>query len=327
MYTVRIVGALTAVVVLFAGLALADDLSVGKESEEAVVQVAGTQVFFDVTKRQLPRKLHRWWLHNQDNPRPRPNQDTTTTTEPAPTTTIAPPTTPPTTAATTTAPPPPTTTTPPPPTTTAPPPPPTTTAPPPTTTAPVTTTTSSGGTPAPQFQVFMYAETGGDYWKAVYVRDLPSGAHWLDGDRHAYKCAYMFLEYQGQIVGRVTFTQVPGADYAWVNDKNMEEGVRYYDGSLAPAGAPIELGQCPPPTEAYVPSTAPDMRPTLAFSANGTHLETRNYKTIVAGPGITFRQTSKTANRITVVAYKDGLPVVVVYYDILSGNAAITSDM
>jgi hypothetical protein len=172
-------------------------------------------------------------------------------------------------------------------------------------------------------------DTGAHWWHAYYFRSLPffPNSGWTDGDRVGYSCAYMFLMVDAEVVGRVTFSRVEGAGYATINDTFMHEGFRYYDGTYDGPGFPQELDDCPPPSEAYEPSNESDQRPTLAFAVNGQLVETRDYKTIVLEPGVSFRQTSKTATRITVVAYEKGLPVIVVYYDVLTPNASITSDM
>lgn len=213
----------------------------------------------------------------------------------------------------------------------------TTSAPPPVTTdvvvnppAPPSSTTSSIISPLPRpnfFNIMLGGNTGtGRLWTATYIRVLPSGAGWLDGDRAGYRCAYMFLAHQGQIVGRVTFSRIDGVDYAVVNDKHMAEGERYYDGSLAEPEAPKELGECPRPAETYEPSTGPEERATIVYWVDGVPVETRNYKVTEVRPGVTFQQIAKTSTRITVVGYLDGLPAMVVYYDVLAANAAITSD-
>lgn len=169
------------------------------------------------------------------------------------------------------------------------------------------------------------------WWDAKYMRSLPYGlvTSWTDGDRAGYRCLYGFLTLDGVPVGRVTFMRVEGAaDYGMVNDSKMEEGARYYDGTLAPSGAPQELGQCPEPDVAYQPYTGPDQRPTITYSTpSGQLLEVRNYKTLYAGPGITFQQTESSSGQITVVAYEFGNPVIVVYYESISSNVVMGSDM
>ncbi|HKY46426.1 MAG TPA: hypothetical protein VJQ79_00450 [Acidimicrobiia bacterium] len=207
----------------------------------------------------------------------------------------------------------------------------------PATTALPATTTTAAPVSAPTGDHFTTLLTGvvengpnEQWWDAPYYRSLPyaAGTGWTDGDRSGYRCFYAFLLHEGQVVGRVTFTRVPEADsYASINDRYMEEGVRYYNGALAPADAPRELGECPAPSTAYEPATGSDQRPTITYTLGQTLLEVRNYKKTVVGAGITFRQVESTASRITVVAYKDNLPAIVIYYDSMVPGLVMNSDL
>lgn len=244
-----------------------------------------------------------------------------------PTTTTAPPTT-------TTAP---TTTTTAPTTTTAAP---TTTTVAPTTTAPTTTTTLPPPPvrgDGPRFTIILSQEnaTGPNpsLWNADYFRTLPytSNTGWTDGDRSGYRCAYMFLVQGSNIVGRVTFIRVEApagsSGYGIVNDSGMDEGVRFYDGTLAPANGPNELGDCPQSDIPYETFNGPTQLPTVIYeTTSGSILEVRNYKTTVTGPGVTFRQVESTDQLVTVVGYKNGLPMIVVYYESMSPSVVMISD-
>lgn len=173
-------------------------------------------------------------------------------------------------------------------------------------------------------------ETRTAMWVAPYDRTLSPGVGWTDGDRAGYRCAYMFLLRNGRPVGRATFIRIDGAAaYTMVNDDRMQEGARYFDGTLAPADAPKELKQCPQATEAYEPYHGPDQRPVITFEAKlgGAVLETRDYRNTIAGPGVTFRQVLDTPSRATVVGYQDGLPAVVVYYDRLVSAVVVRSEL
>ena len=165
-------------------------------------------------------------------------------------------------------------------------------------------------------------------WTADYLRDLPSGAGWTDGDRVGYKCAYAFLMNNGVPVGRVTFTRVvAAASYVKINDYQMVEGARHYDGTPANLGGGPQLNECPAPSQTYTAYAGPDQRPTITYEAGGcTVLETRSYPNIVAGTGIKFQQVESSDSRVTVVAYKNNLPIVVVYYDAL-GSTVMNSDL
>jgi hypothetical protein len=131
------------------------------------------------------------------------------------------------------------------------------------------------------------------------------------------------------VVGRVTFTRVPAADsYAAIKDAFMVEGARYYDGTLAPGNAPKELGECPRTVVDYAPATVSDQRPTITYSTtSGSLLEVRNYKNTVVGAGITFGQVESTPQRVTVVAYKDNLPAIAIYYESMVPGVVMNSDL
>lgn len=177
------------------------------------------------------------------------------------------------------------------------------------------------------------SQTGARWWDAPYLRVLSPGVGWTDGDRSGYRCAYGFLyrdNRRGQqtMIGRFTFSRIDGAaDYARVNDKGMAEGIRYYDGTLDrnDAGG-RELGDCPSANASYEPF-AGNQLPTIRFVQNGQTLETRDYKALVVGEGITFQQVSKSESRIGVVAYHNGLPVIEIYYDSLVRSVTLTSDL
>lgn len=305
-------GAVAAIGGVFGGSSDSPDVSIAAAQAETVASG-----HTPAPERTAPRNLPEDRPRSPDTTAPEPIP--TTTVHPIPTTTNPPPTSPPTSN------------------------PPPTNPPAPTPTRPQTSPDSPPSTtiPGPQgvnagsFEVWLRG--GSDnapdrfWWNAIYLRQLALGLDtgWTDGDRSGYKCLYAFLTLDEQIVGRVTFTRVPeAASYAVVKDENMVEGERYYDGTLAPADASIELGDCPPPSEGYTPHTGPDQRPTILYSlTSGATLEIRNYKPLVVGDGITFQQTSATSGRITVVAYEWGNPAIVVYYDSMSPNVVMSSDL
>ena len=74
-------------------------------------------------------------------------------------------------------------------------------------------------------------------------------------------------------------------------------------------------------------ATGSDQRPTITYTLGQTLLEVRNYKKTVVGAGITFRQVESTNSRVTVVAYKDNLPVIVIYYDSMVPGVVMDSDL
>lgn len=186
--------------------------------------------------------------------------------------------------------------------------------------------------PAPgepgHFTTILSDSEGTRWWTADYLRSLPSGYGWTDGDRSGYRCFYAFIvDARGRVVGRVTFTRIDGADYATILDKYMAEGVRYYNGTLAPPGAPKELGQCPAPSASYEPYFGPDERPVITYNVRGQAIETRDYTEVVAAPGITFRHVEDTPTRQAVIAHRDGLPVIAVYYDSLSPRLTMAGEL
>jgi hypothetical protein len=164
-------------------------------------------------------------------------------------------------------------------------------------------------------------------------------AGWLEGDRVAYRCAYTFLQNDGEIVARVTFTRPDqAAAYTVLNDRYMHEGERHYDGFRAGVQQ-VPDDQCPRPTEPYEALGGNPPIPRIEFSTpGGQTLEVRDYRRVatraegtwccgeVADPGHDFAITSATPKRVTVTMYQDRLPVMVVYYDRLSPNVRLTSN-
>ena len=190
--------------------------------------------------------------------------------------------------------------------------------------------TSAGGDPDRYDIVLTHEGFGERFWVAPYERTLSHGVGWTDGDRDGYRCAYGHLLRNGVPIGRFTFVAIPGAaTYASVKDRYMVEGSRYYDGTVAAADAPKELNDCPQTSQSYEPFTG-DKRPTIRFrQGSSVTLETRDYKTTEALPGVTFQQVSRTNKQIVVVAYYQTLPIYAVYYDVLPGvrNVNLTSDI
>lgn len=176
-----------------------------------------------------------------------------------------------------------------------------------------------------QFDIMVKTD-GATAWIADYQRTLPSGAGWTDGDRVGYRCAYAFLMNGGQVVGRVTFSRVSeAAAYVRINDEHMVEGARHYDGTVA-SGEVSQLNECPAPTQSYT-SFSGDQRPVITYETGCAVLETRNYANLVPGAGVTFQQVESTDDRVTVVAYKNGLPIVVIYYDSMSPSVVMNSNL
>jgi hypothetical protein len=209
------------------------------------------------------------------------------------------------------------------------------------------------------FDILLSGDLGGrqtGFWEAPYYRSLPYTSMydvgWIDGDRVGYSCAYMFLEADGAIVGRVTFTRPDEAGgYATVNDRFMVEGVRYYDGTLSSSGA-AQLNDCPDPSQDYGPPDGPDQRPLIYYTMNGELLENRSYtnttgEAIVEGDLI-FRELERITSpftdvgplginahtvyhRVSVGAYVftegEWRLAIVIYYDSLSPSVPIAASV
>lgn len=186
-------------------------------------------------------------------------------------------------------------------------------------------------------------------WRAYYFYDTfyADNTGWLPGDRVAYSCAYMFLQHNGEIVGRVTFRAIPPPphtdSYIVVNDKFMNEGERYYEGSPTPPGTvQVPKGDCPFVTQSYATELVPDERPKIVYWQGNNALEVRDYAGIVPfSPGVTFDvtevitepfqitspvtgQTHTVNQRISVLERENGVPGVIVYYDSL-GSGEVSS--
>lgn len=248
--------------------------------------------------------------------------DNTTTTTAPPTTTTEAPTTTTTQAPTTTTTVAPTTTT--------------------TTLPPTTTTTRPLPTPTGERFDILLRGLGGTapefWWDAPYYRNLPYAPNtgWTDGERHRYICAYMFLMHNGEVVGRTTFTNVPDANsYSQINDKFMLEAQRYFDGTVAAPGQvelfnrddPDDPLNCPPPDLAYEEYLGPDRRPQIAYIHDGTPIEFRTYASLITSPRIKFQVVSVSPQRVTVVAYVDNLPTIVIYYDSMVPSLVMESSL
>ena len=192
--------------------------------------------------------------------------------------------------------------------------------------------------------------TGADWWRAPYLFTLPyaSGFGWGAGDRISYGCIYGFLIHGGTLVnlgsknswdleggtiyGRFTaaLTVSGSGSYLRVNDGYMVEGRRFFDGS--PGDGRDQLyssGFCDTlVSEGYQSYAGPGERPVIKFhTPSGEVAEIRDYRTTNAGDGIKFRLVDGDGSdgRVAVVAYKDDLPGVVVYYDALGGGSVSAS--
>jgi hypothetical protein len=161
------------------------------------------------------------------------------------------------------------------------------------------------------------------WWSAPYLgTNLPytDESTWLDGDREGYRCAYGFLEYQGEIVGAFGAVRPTGQGYGKVNDRYMDEGVRYLDGSLTgKVGGEIPEEDCQAGilspdvdyTEVY---EGPDERPRIGFfGPDGQILDIRDYtNTTLQNPG-----------KFRLISF-DGTTAIIGFYPVQNNQAAIT---
>lgn len=174
------------------------------------------------------------------------------------------------------------------------------------------------------------AATGATWWVAAYWGDnglaYTDGATWLSGDREGYRCAYGFITGPDgdTIQGRFAFVRPPGQSYAKVNDKYMDEGERYLDGSpYSGGGREINEENCTDilsPIDYTGACRDVDERPRIAFfDIAGNVLDIRDYSNTKAD-NVVFNLHSFDGERATVIACEGGLVGMVVYYDALYGG-------
>lgn len=201
------------------------------------------------------------------------------------------------------------------------------------------------------FYIQVFKQTTGErYWRAPYLFSTPyqPNSGWLAGDRTGYGCAYAFLHHDGVLVGRVTFERLPGASYAYIIDKFMPEGQRFWDGSPTPVpGEGQGYRDCPPVDQSYDTVANPDERPKIVYWSAASvvalpkALEIRDYADTEVLAGVTFdlievidepfTVTAPTTgpqtvnSRVTVLAREAGVPFAVVYYDGI-GTGQVTEE-
>jgi hypothetical protein len=89
-----------------------------------------------------------------------------------------------------------------------------------------------------------YLGHGMPYLYSEAVEGNHDHAWWVAGDREGYRCAYSFMydkhpnpfggdvTHDGHFIARATVVKPGGQAYGKINDRYMDEGVRYYDGTL-----------------------------------------------------------------------------------------------
>lgn len=169
------------------------------------------------------------------------------------------------------------------------------------------------------------------YWGANGLAMYPGQGAWIDGDREGYRCAYGFIEgADGEIDGRFAFVRPPNQAYGKVNDKYMDEAVRYLDGTLTNLdGNEIPDEDCTDVLSDidYNGACRPvDERPRVAFfDQGGNVLDIRDYSNTDAN-NVIFNLHSFDGSRATVIACEDGLVGMIVYYDAM-GDGTIAVDL
>jgi hypothetical protein len=142
----------------------------------------------------------------------------------------------------------------------------------------------------------------------LYETSYDADAGWVGGDRWGYRCAFMFLRFNGVDVVKVTFNRIAG--YAVITDRYMHE----------PKPQTGEPDDCPKAEPYKRLKGDPGRLPVIKmFDASDDHrIEVRDYANIDPAEGVAFKISSATKRRVTVIMYQDRRPIVAVYYDRLS---------
>lgn len=192
-----------------------------------------------------------------------------------------------------------------------------------------------------------YAAHGMPYLYEGAVPGNHDHAWWVAGDREGYRCAYSFMYDQhpnplnslptpreGHFIARATVVRPLEAGYGRVNDKYMDEGQRYYDGTVHTGpGAEIIDEDCQKTAldpdfdyANYVPH-GPDAIRVGLFKADGQIADVRDFThpQVATAPTSHYEYVGTKDGRVTVVYVVDGLGVShVVYYDALAdGQIAV----
>lgn len=166
-------------------------------------------------------------------------------------------------------------------------------------------------------------------------------AWWVPGDRQGYACAYGFMYdrhpnpfghpeivREGHFIARATVVRPLEAGYGKVNDVYMEEGERYYDGTISTEGQEITSENCQ--TEAldpfdydnYVPH-GPDQIRIGLLTVDGEVADIRDFTNVLVGPLGHFEFLSLAGDRASVLFILDGQVSHVIYYDALNDGQLV----
>lgn len=178
-------------------------------------------------------------------------------------------------------------------------------------------------------------------------------AWWVAGDREGYRCGYAFMYDQhpnpfgmfseprpAEFIARATIVRPDGTGYGKLNDRYMDEGVRYYDGSIANEGGAEISEDCQQTSlddfdyDAYVPVGAQDIRVGL-FRADGEIGDIRDFTDVdvavdsAGDPMGHFEFVGLKDGRVTIVFILEQNQKVshVFYYDVMNtGRIAVEVD-
>lgn len=167
-------------------------------------------------------------------------------------------------------------------------------------------------------------------------------AWWVPGDRQGYACAYAFMYDQhpnpfghpdivrdGTFIAKVSIARPPEAGYGKVNDRYMEEGQRYYDGTHAFEGQEINSEDClaevldPFDYAGYEPH-GPDQIRIGLLKSDGQVADIRDFTDVLVDDNTGhFEFIGLEDGRATVVFILKGLVSHVIYYDALNDGQIV----
>lgn len=193
-----------------------------------------------------------------------------------------------------------------------------------------------------------YLAHGMPYLYPEAVEGGHNHAWWVAGDREGYRCMYGFMYDQhpnpfgntfnpprpGHFIARFSIVRPANQGYGKIIDKYMDEGQRFYDGSLVipSQGAEITSEDCQSTAlepdfdyDAYVPHGADQIRVGL-FRSDGAISDVRDFTQLQLNVGGHFEFVSLEDGRAQIVFILDATNKVshVFYYDTMAdGRIAV----
>lgn len=168
-------------------------------------------------------------------------------------------------------------------------------------------------------------------------------AWWTAGDRQGYACGYGFMyerhpsppghpeiQRPGVFLARATVVRPFEAGYGKVNDDYMEEGERYYDGTVANEGQEITSEDCQAVAldpdfdyASYVP-TGPDEIRIGILTPGGEIADIRDFTNVLIDENVGhFEYIGFEDGRVSVVFILNGLVSHAIYYDEMNGGEIV----